>query len=113
MSTSTGAMNALQNESVWRERIARQEASGKTIAVFCLEEGVGKSTFSNWRRRLRAVEVAVAAQKSSAVAAPFLDLGALKPKGPHGGNRVPYESAGAVEVRLELGGGVVVHIARH
>ena len=103
----------MQNESLWRERIARQEASGKTIAVFCLEEGVGKSTFSNWRRRLRAVEVAVAAQKCSAVAAPFLDLGALKPRGPDGGDSAPYEFAGALEVRLELGGGVVVHIGRH
>ena len=113
MSTSIGTINAVQNEALWRERIARQEASGKTIAVFCLEEGVGKSTFSNWRRRLRAIEVAVAAQKSSALGAPFLDLGALKPRGPDGSDRVPYESAGAVEVRLELGGGVVVHIARH
>jgi len=113
MSASIGTINAVQNEALWRERIARQEASGKTIAVFCLEEGVGKSTFSNWRRRVRAAEVAVAAQKPSAVAAAFLDLGGLKAMGSHGGDRVPYESAGAFEVRLELGGGVVVHISRH
>ncbi len=113
MNSSIRAINAAQNESLWRERIARQEASGKTIALYCLEEGVGKSTFSNWRRRVRAVEVAVAAQKPSAGAAPFLDLGALKAMGSHGGDRVPYESAGALEVRLELGGGVMLHTSRH
>ena len=113
MNSSILAINAARKESLWRERIARQEASGKTVAVFCLEEGVCKSTLSYWRRRLRAVEVAVAAQKSSPVAAPFLDLGALKTMRPSGGDRVAYESAAAVELRLELGGGVVLHIARH
>ena len=108
MSSSALAISTAQKETLWRERIARQRTSGKTIAVFCQEEDLGKSTFSNWRRRLLAIE---AGQKSGAAGAPFLDLGALKTMRPGGG--VPHEPAGRVEVHLELGGGVVLHIARH
>lgn len=74
MSSSALAIKTAQNESIWRERLARQAASGKTIAVFCREEGVGKSTLSYWRRRLGVVDAAPG-QKLATVAAPFLDLG--------------------------------------
>ena len=73
MSASEFAIKAAQNESLWRERLARQAASGKTIAAFCREEGVGKSTMSYWRRRL-----GVAGRQSAAVRAPFLDVGPVR-----------------------------------
>jgi transposase-like protein len=99
MSASEFAIKAAQNESLWRERLARQAASGKTIAAFCREEGVGKSTMSYWRKRL-----GVVGPQTTAVRAPFLDVGSV---------RSANESPGRIELRLELGDGVVLHIAKH
>ena len=51
------------------------------------------------------------------MATPFVDLGpikAVKPAELAGGEcDASYESSASIEVRLELGGGVVLHIARH
>jgi hypothetical protein len=114
---SSFALRTARNESIWRERLARQAASGRTIAVFCHEEGVGKSTLSYWRKRLGVVDAAVG-QKRAAAAAPFLDLGLVKAVKPqrHAASLVgnpPNLSPASIELRLELGGGVVLHIARH
>ena len=37
----------------WQERLASYKASGLEVDVFCLKEGVSKSTFYRWRDRLR------------------------------------------------------------
>ena len=108
----------VRNESIWRERLARQAASGKTAAEFCREEGVGKSTLSYWRKRLGVVEAAPE-QKLAAVAAPFLDAGQVKAgrwqqhSASPAGNNAPDLLPASIELRLELGHGVVLHIARH
>ncbi len=39
-------------EAVWRERVARQKRSGKTVAAFCRAEGVSHASFYKWRQRL-------------------------------------------------------------
>lgn len=114
---SSFALRTARNESIWRERLARQTASGKTIAVFCREEGVGKSTLSYWRRRLGLVG-ARAGHKLAAVAAPFLDVGRVKAARWRHPSASPLDNAFErsstnIELRLELGGGVVLHIARH
>ena len=114
---SSSAIRTARNESIWRERLACQTASGKTIADFCRDEGVGQSTLSYWRKRLGVVDACVG-QKSTAVAAPFLDVGRVKatrwqqPSALPAGNAPNLSSAG-IELRLELGGGVVLRIARH
>ena len=105
MISSEYSSRAAQNASLWRERVARHAASGKTIAVFCREEGIGKSTLSNWRRRLG---VAGAGAPAPVTGTPFLDLGPVKAATP------PLPAAlASIELRLELGHGVVLHIARH
>ena len=114
---SASAVRTARNESIWRKCVARQVASGKTIAVFCREERIGKSTLSYWRKRLGVVD-AVAGQKFAAVAAPFLDVGQVKAtrwrqhSASPAGN-APALSPASIELRLELGNGVVLHIARH
>ena len=114
---SASAIRTARNESLWRERLARQAGSGKTIAVFCREEGVGKSTLSYWRKRLGMVGAAPG-QKLAAVAAPFLDVGPVKAarwqqhSASPAGNATDLLPAN-IELRLELGNGVVLHIARH
>ena len=117
MSRSALAISTAQKETRWLERIVRQRASGKTIAAFCLEENLGKSTFSYWRRRLGVGTVAAAAgRKRTARSAPFVDVGPIKAVRPAElatGEGMADESTAGVELRLELGGGVVLHLTRH
>ncbi len=37
----------------WQERLESFKASGLEVGVFCLKEGVSKSTFFRWKDRLR------------------------------------------------------------
>lgn len=53
----------------WRERVARQRRSVGTVSDFCRREGVSKSSFYEWQRRLASrasVERAPPARKRSA-----------------------------------------------
>lgn len=114
MNPSTIVCSAAQKEALWRERLAQQRASGKTIAAYCQEHHIGKSTLSYWRRRLKAAK-GKQGRKVSTVTAPFVELSALKTVRPavwSSRQGAPDEMAGGLEVHLELGGGVVLHIAR-
>ena len=97
----------------WRGMMLRFGESGATVSAFCAREGLSTSSFYRWRERLgsdggagsaaprrsRASELAV--QPS---AAGFIDLGHLA---------APTREAGAgLELRLDLGGGVVLQIVR-
>lgn len=37
----------------WRERIAEQERSGKSVRQFCKQQGLAEHCFYGWRKRLR------------------------------------------------------------
>lgn len=103
-----------QKQALWRERLAQQRASGKTIAAFCHERNIGKSTLSYWRRRLQAADGSPR-RKASVVAAPFVELNPLKAVTPAGWSSregASEDTADGFEVRLDLGGGVVLHIGR-
>lgn len=39
--------------SVWEQRLAEQEASGKSIAAWCKEQAVRENQFYYWRKKLR------------------------------------------------------------
>ncbi len=96
-------------EEAWRTMIERQRASGLSILAFCEREGVSRSSFGRWRSLLakRATgepneftvdeRPAVAAQRGG-----FVDAGMLRMGG----------VSESVEMRLELGGGIVVTIRR-
>lgn len=113
---STAVTRVERNDTIWRERVARQAASGKTIAVFCREEGVGQSTLSYWRRRL-GVAGGAGVPKRSAMSAPFLDAGPVStvktpPHDAFGQGNAPNRSAARIELRLDLGEGMALYIAR-
>ena len=88
----------------WRELVTRQAESGLSVQAFCRREGLNAWTFYGWRSRLRAGAAAEQppANGSTGVVPTrgFIDLGAL----PSGASRC--------EVRLDLGGGVVLHLVR-
>jgi len=91
-----------RSAATWRELFTRQMSSGVSVPEFCRREGINASVFRRWRLSLKrsARSHQVEARMEPAVAAPFIDLGDLRAGGPR------------LEVRLELGAGVVLSIAR-
>jgi transposase-like protein len=81
------------------------EQSGVSVSQFCEQHGIGAASFYHWRSRLNSPRTA---RKSRTPTTPvattaqsdFLDLGPLDPR------------SSRVEVRLDLGGGIVVHLTR-
>jgi hypothetical protein len=87
----------------WRELVARQARSGLSVLAFCRQEQLNTWTFYGWRSRLRgrtAVAETAAVGGSTEPAAGFIDLGALS------------RSSSRCEIRLDLGGGVVLQVVR-
>ena len=37
----------------WQQRLASQKASGLSVEVYCLQEGVSRTTFYRWQDRLK------------------------------------------------------------
>ena len=37
----------------WQQRLASQKASGLSIEIYCLQEGVSRSTFYRWQQQLK------------------------------------------------------------
>jgi putative transposase len=93
-----------RGEQAWRELVERQAQSGLSVPAFCQREGISAWSLYGWRSRLRARRtgaVPVVSRSAAEEPAPgFIDLGALGP------------SRSRCEVRLDLGGGVVVHVVR-
>jgi putative transposase len=93
-----------RSAQAWRAVVARFGQSGLTEEAFCEREGVGLKLFHRWRvKRSSAVARAVVDKPARVLpssTAGFVDLGALK----DGGSRL--------EMRLDLGGGVLLHVVR-
>ena len=106
-------------ETEWRDRIARQAISGKNVAAFCRSECVTESSFYGWRSRL-GLKHTNDAHKDSAVKIPlpFIDLGPIKQAAnTHSTPPLNNEDHGErqvslLDIRLELGNGIVLHMTR-
>jgi putative transposase len=90
----------------WRAMVARFAQSGLTEEVFCHGEGVSAKLFHRWRmKRVRATPPAAVDKPTRVAPSPaatsgFVNLGSLK------------ESGSKLEMRLDLGGGVLLHVVR-
>ena len=91
-----------RSESMWRELDARHATSGMSVLEFCRAEGIHPTVFRRWRSRLKGKSRSgkAKAQVAAKVQTPFIDIGAVA------------ASRSALEVRLELGTGIVLSIAR-
>jgi putative transposase len=96
-----------RSESAWREIVSRQAESGLSVRAFCEREGINVARLYGWRSRLQqeaqGESQAVRAPRKSRQEKPtgeFIDLGALS------------SSRSRFEVRLDLGGGVLLHLVR-
>jgi putative transposase len=97
-----------RSESAWREIVERHEQSGLTVPEFCDRDGIKAASLYGCRSRLRegsqsppvSRPVAKKAKPSEGPSSGFIDLGPLGSNGSR------------FEVRLELGGGVLLHLVR-
>jgi transposase-like protein len=108
---------AAQREQEWRDRVARQAASRQSIAEFCRSEEITEGTFYAWRRRLGARKLDSAVMDGTIkMPAKFVDIGPLKDvaanKTATPVNDVRGGAGGEIEVRIDLGQGVVLQILR-
>lgn len=95
-----------RKEVQWRQRLARFAANGQEVKAFCRTESVSEATFYRWRKQLAAVDDVAPA------AAGFIYVGVMQPT-PAVPAMTQCESAGAtLEVRLDLGHGLVLQIVR-
>jgi hypothetical protein len=88
----------------WRKLISRQSSSGLSVPEYCRRESINASLFRRWQLRLMGSQPGgdVSTGRPLAVedAAPFIDLGELR------------SGRSRMQVRLDLGGGIVLSIAR-
>jgi hypothetical protein len=84
----------------WLELFSRQASSGLPVREFCQREGINASLFRRWQSRLAGSGSDGKVTTPVEVAEPFIDLGDLRTR------------AQRLEIRLDLGGGVVLSIAR-
>ena len=99
-------MSGRRSEKGWREVLARQARSGVSARAFCRRERLNVNTFYGWRSKLQAGTAvsagtaSVSKAQGSEAAGGFIDLGSLQ------------GSASRYEIRLDLGGGVVLQVVR-
>ena len=120
---TTTTHRALRAKEFREQQQLRYEASGKSVTAFCRGEGVAESTFYQRRARLKGGKCA-APRSDPTVAGKertgFIDAGPMVIAVPgHRGLRAGYamreapaEPGSGVEVRLELGGGLVLYVRR-
>jgi len=80
--------------------VALFEGGGLSVGQFCDREGVSLSSFQRWRARYSARPAPPTPRPAAAEPSAFIDLGALGVTGER------------IELRLDLGGGMVLHLAR-
>lgn len=85
-----------------RMMLARYAASGQTVAAFCRGEGISTASLYRWQA-LHGKSGEQHAQAGAQRTAGFVDLGALG---------LPGRDGRRLEVKLDLGEGVVLHLVR-
>ncbi|MES2262771.1 MAG: IS66 family insertion sequence element accessory protein TnpB [Pseudomonadota bacterium] len=88
----------------WRQRLARFAACGQGVKLFCQAESVSEATFHRWRKQLTE-------DGDGTPEVGFIDVGLLA--APPASPPARDDQVGAaVEIRLDLGHGLVLHIVR-
>jgi len=98
--TLTRGARVRRSEDEWRALFARFERAGQTIEQFCTEQGLGLSTFSRWRQRLRGEDRAEPRGSSEPL---FVELSTAE---------VAKTDAPGWDVELQLGAGVCLRLRK-
>jgi hypothetical protein len=87
----------------WRTLLAKFDGSGLSVDTFCRRESISAASLYRWRGVLRTVgdddETAVISRTVG-----FVDLGTLNSAS---------VSAPRIDLKLDLGDGLVLHLVRH
>ena len=114
MGTRKEAARLRRDDDRLSDQQRRFDASGQSAAAFCRAEGVPVSTFYQRRARLKK-QGRRNGNSAGATVASFIDAGALVVSAPARPAALPLQAAerrDGVEVCIDLGGGVVVRVAR-
>jgi hypothetical protein len=114
MSKRAAATKQTSQESTWRDRLARFASSGLTIEAFCRGEAISTWSVYRWRKLLGAAD-RQAKPRTKRSPASSIDLGSMPETQASGAMRtagVLEVAVAGMEIRLDLGGGVVLTIAR-
>jgi putative transposase len=88
----------------WRVLLGRFVGSGLTVEGYCRRESISAASFYRWRALLSGATDSAVVARSGPIAVPsrpdFVDLGTLTPPGSR------------LELRLDLGGGLILQIVR-
>ena len=88
----------------WREIFERRAASGLSITAFCQREGIANSSYARWWTQL-SNERCNAGALVSGDGTGFIDAGLLA-------HCAKADTAERINLRLELGHGIVLHVVR-
>ena len=98
MSESGSARYARRSTAEWRALLERLDQSGLSAAAFCRREGLCAASLYRWRRQLSETP-GVQSRAEDGNDTAFLDLG-------------PLTGSGRLELKLDLGGGILLHLVR-
>ena len=99
MSESGSARYARRSTAEWRALLKRLDQSGLSAAAFCRREGLCSASLYRWRRQLSESPAEQEVRDQDVESGAFVDLG-------------PLTGAGRLELKLDLGGGVLLHLVR-
>ena len=83
----------------WQAALARFGTAGLSVAAFCARESISEASFYRWRGLLASSDAGHPVAQSAGA---FVDLGPVASR----------HREARLEVRLDLGGGVVLHLVR-
>ena len=101
MAESNKSKGIRRNEREWRSLLARFGSSGLGVEAFCRREAISAASFYRWRGLLSEAD-AGAEKIGRDTALGFLDLGTLD----------SASAATRLDLKLELGGGLTLHLVR-
>ena len=103
MKEAEKARRKYRSESQWRTLLVRHQTSGLGIQAFCRSERISEASFYRWRTLLKGSwEDGVRVRQDGGSA--FVDLGALEPLS---------SAKPKLDLRLDLGDGLMLHLVRH
>ena len=112
MSRSDLPHRSPETQSRWRALVSAFESSELSMPAFCQREGIAESSFYAWRARLRSGSRRVKTRVPRATRG-FVQLGVMGSDGAQA-LALPTRTgtASALEIKLDLGAGVVLHLRR-
>lgn len=102
MATNQESRRARRSAAEWRQVLSRFVGSGLAVEAFCNREGISDTSFYRWRSRLGA-PMGRSDALVNAASASFVDVGPLQSES---------ERPGRLELTLDLGGGLQLHLVR-